>query len=116
MDNRIIVLSEKSGLFFVGPDAPEPWLEDARQAMRFSSAPEAWRYAKDLELSQAERLQGDPLELALYDPDANQTSHLVSTDADYPVLRAQWRQAPWGSPCHWISRAPRKPRRWLARG
>ncbi len=106
IQSRGIVLREKSGLFFVGPDAPEPWLDDARRAMRFSCASQAWHYAQDLEISQAELLQGNPLELALYDSDANQTSHLVSTDAEYPVLRAQWREVP-GEPLPLdIPRAP----------
>jgi hypothetical protein len=48
MDSREIVLSEPSGLFFVGPDAPDPWLDDPRQALRFSSASEAWRSVQDL--------------------------------------------------------------------
>ncbi len=93
MDSRVIVLSEQSGLFFVGPDAPEPWLADPRQAMRFASGSQAWRYAKGLEQSQSEFLEGHPVELETYDPVANEAARVVSTDATYPVLRARWRQA-----------------------
>ncbi|MGB5831170.1 MAG: LPD7 domain-containing protein [Thiohalocapsa sp.] len=93
MESRTIVLSAPSGLFFVGPDAADPWLDDARQAMRFASASEAWRAAQDLVQAQRAFLDGDPVVLERYDPVANEASRLFSTDATYPGLRGQWWRA-----------------------
>ncbi len=97
MDSRVIVLSEQSGLFFVGPDAPEPWLADSRQAMRFASGSQAWRYAKGLEQSQSEFLEGHPVELETYDTVSRDTARVVSSADPYPVLKARWRRA-FGEP------------------
>ncbi len=97
MESRVVVLSEPSGLFFVGPDAPDPWLDDPRQAMRFSSASQAWRYAKDLERSQSEFLEGHPVELETYDTVSQDTARVVSSADPYPVLKARWRRA-FGEP------------------
>ena len=115
MDPRVVVLSEPSGLFFTGPDTPEPWLDDSRHAMRFTSPGDAWLYAKDLARAQAEFLQGDPIRLELYDRDTNEASHLVSTDAVYPVLRGQWKRTLAEPLPHWIFRTPRKAPRRRAR-
>jgi|GEM_PF-3280903 len=93
MDKRAIVLRGKAGLYYAGPDAPQPWLEDVRQSMQFSATAPAWRYAKELERAQALFLQGNPIELETFDPQSNESSRLVATDTPYPVLAAYWRRA-----------------------
>ena len=97
MESRVVVLSEPSGLFFVGPDAPAPWLDDPRQAMRFSSASEAWRYAKDLAQTQSEFLEGSAVALETYDPVTHETSRVVTTDDVYAAMRSRWHQG-FGEP------------------
>lgn len=91
MDDGIFVLSEKSGRFFAGPDAPEPWRNDSREAMRFSTASGAWRYAKELQKAHGEFLQGGPISLQLYDPVTRKVTRLTDTDVPYYVLRPLWR-------------------------
>ena len=92
VDSRVFVLSEKSGLFFVGPDAPAPWLDDPLQAMQFSSASEAWRYAKDLEQPQGVFLQGDPVILEALDRESGEALRIAPADTPYALLRSSWRR------------------------
>ena len=91
MDEGIFVLSEKSGRFFAGPDAPEPWQNDSREAMQFSTASGAWRYAKELQKAHGALLQGGPISLQLYDPVTSKVTRLTDTDAPYYLLRPLWR-------------------------
>ena len=97
MEQRIFILSERSGLCYMGPHAADTWSDEPGKALQFASAKEAWRFAKRLEKEQAEFLEGEPVEIEGYDPKEKRTARLIATDATYTVLRAYWKRT-FGEP------------------